>query len=141
MKSKRILTKIDEMEQYLRELREIIPESFEVYKASIEKRRAIERLLQITIEAVMDTCALLVKEMKLGLPSAEEDFLEKLKDEEVLSPSLVKKLKSMRGFRNILFHGYSKIKEDKVWNILMEKIKDFEEFKKEVILHIKKEKK
>lgn len=141
MKSKRILTKIDEMEQYLRELREIIPESFEVYKASIEKRRAIERLLQITIEAVMDTCALLVKEMKLGLPSAEEDFLEKLKDEEVLSPSLVKKLKSMRGFRNILVHGYSKIREEKVWNILMENIKDFEEFKKEVILHIKKEKK
>ena len=89
----------------------------------------------------MDTCALLVKEMKLGLPSAEEDFLEKLKGVEVLSPSLVKKLKSMRGFRNILVHGYSKIREEKVWNILMENIKDFEEFKKEVILHIKKEKK
>ena len=137
MDSERILTKIDEIDQYLKELHEIMPESFEDYKSSIEKRRAVERLLQITIEAVLDTCALLVKDLKLGLPSVEEDFLEKLRNK-VFSASLVKKLKAMRGFRNILVHGYSKINDEKVWNILIENLKDFEKFKREVILLLKK---
>jgi len=35
---------------------------------------------------------MLVKELRLGLPSVEEDFLEKLKGN-VLEPSLVEKLR------------------------------------------------
>jgi uncharacterized protein YutE (UPF0331/DUF86 family) len=132
MDKERIYAKMDEMEQYLKELQEIIPDSFESYKASIEKKRAIERLLQITIEAVMDICAMLVKELRLGLPSVEEDFLEKLK-ENVLDPSLVEKLKEMKGFRNILVHGYSKIEDDKVFEILSKKLEDFQDFKMEVL--------
>lgn len=132
MDKERIYVKMDEMEQYLKELQEIIPDSFESYKASIEKKRAIERLLQITIEAVMDICAMLVKELRLGLPSVEEDFLEKLK-ENVLDPSLVEKLKEMKGFRNILVHGYSKIEDDKVFEILSKKLEDFQDFKMEVL--------
>jgi len=132
MDKERIYAKMDEMDQYLKELQEVIPDSLESYKASIEKKRATERLLQITIEAVMDICAMLVKELRLGLPSVEEDFLEKLK-ENVLEPSLVKKLKEMRGFKNILVHGYSKIDDERVFEILSEKLKDFQGFRMEVL--------
>ena len=44
----RTLAKIDTLDGYLRELRTIAPASFEEY-TTIEKRRACERLLQVSI--------------------------------------------------------------------------------------------
>lgn len=132
MDKKRILAKLDEIDQYLGELEEVIPGSCGEYKSSVEKRRAAERLLQITIEAVMDTCALLVKELKLGLPSAEEEFLEKLKGK-VLEPATIDNLKKMKSFRNILVHGYAKINDEKVFEILEDRLSDFDDFKRQVL--------
>lgn len=68
MDHERVLTRIDELDGYLRELHEIMPTSFEDYK-KIEKRRACERLLQVSIECVIDMCALIVAGFRLGLPS------------------------------------------------------------------------
>ena len=53
----RVLAKIDALDGYLRELHEILPASFEEYQR-IEKRRACERLLQVSIECVIDLCGL-----------------------------------------------------------------------------------
>ncbi|MCS7274912.1 MAG: hypothetical protein NZ610_05890 [Candidatus Bipolaricaulota bacterium] len=47
----RILGKLDELEGYLHELRQIAPAVLEEYQQSIEKRRACERLLQIAPSA------------------------------------------------------------------------------------------
>ena len=74
MDRERILAKIDELNQYIAELEAIMPQNFEEYVESIEERRACERLLQIAIECILDICALLVKELKLGLPSREGYF-------------------------------------------------------------------
>lgn len=57
MDKERIYAKMDEMEQYLKEIHEVVPDSLEDYRDSIEKKRATERLLQITIGAVMDICS------------------------------------------------------------------------------------
>lgn len=116
MDKERIYIKIDEMDQYLREIDEIMPSSSTEYIHDLVKRRALERLLQITIEAVMDISAILVKEMKLGLPYQEEDFLDKMSGT-VLNPDLVMKLRKMKGFRNVLVHGYSQIDNQRVYEI------------------------
>lgn len=131
MDRERILAKLDEVEQYLSEIYTNMPQSYEEYKANPLLRRAMERLLQITIEACIDTCAILVKEMKLGLPSSDEDFIDKLKDK-VLSEENVSNLKMMRKFRNILVHGYAKIDDCKVFKILKENMTDIEKFLDEV---------
>lgn len=49
----KILIKIDQMKGYLTELEKVLPENYEDYK-TIEKRRSTERLLQLSIEAVID---------------------------------------------------------------------------------------
>jgi len=136
MDKERILTKLDEMGQYLGELQEIIPDSFEAYQASVETRRAAERLLQITIESAMDTCFLLVKGLKLGLPAEEEEFLGKLKGK-VLKPSTVERLKGMKRFRNLLVHGYARIDNERVFEILEHGLEVFEDFKEQVLKFLK----
>lgn len=131
MDKERILAKLDEVEQYLSEIYANMPQSYEEYRANPILKRAMERLLQITIEACIDTCAILVKEMKLGLPSSDEDFIDKLKGK-VLSEENVSNLKMMKKFRNVLVHGYAKIDDYKVFKILNDNMEDIEKFIDEI---------
>jgi len=128
----RILSRIDELDGYLQEIHEIMPTSFEEYK-SIEKRRACERLLQVSIESVIDICALIVTGLRLGLPSEEDDLFEKLAQAEIISSSIKETLNRMKAFRNILVHEYGRIDDRLVYEVLKNNLNDFEEFKKEIL--------
>ena len=68
MDKERILSKIDDIDGYLSELEGIIPKSFEEYKNSIRDKRACERLLQISIESMIDVCNLFVSDLKFQTP-------------------------------------------------------------------------
>lgn len=129
----RILAKIDELRGYLRELMQIQPKSFQEYSSSIEKRRSTERLLQISIECVMDVCSLLVSKFRLGLPTSEEDILDKVESAGVLEVATIRNVRRMRAFRNILVHRYAKIDDRTIYDVLMEKLPDFETFIEETL--------
>ncbi|HDN83089.1 MAG TPA: DUF86 domain-containing protein [Candidatus Altiarchaeales archaeon] len=136
MDKERILSKIDELDNYLMELEEIIPENFEIYRKNIEKKRACERLLQILIECTIDICFILVKELKLGLPSDEEDIFKKLEDANIITSDMVKILRGMRGFRNILVHRYGKVDDMLVFENL-NRLNDFKKFKKQILTFLR----
>ena len=128
----RILAKIDELEGYQRELLQIAPDSIDEYH-KIEKKRACERLLQISIETVIDVCHLMVKGLRLGLPAEEDDLFEKLAAAGMISQGMKEKTKRMKGFRNILVHRYGDIDDRIVYEMATERLGDFEAFKKEVL--------
>lgn len=134
----RVLAKLDELEGYLRELRQIAPKRFEEYEASIEKRRACERLLQIAVEAVLDVCALLVRGLRLGVPAEEDDLFDKLQQAKVLSEEMVQTLRRMRRFRNLLVHEYGRIDDRLVFEIIQTRLEDFEAFKREILNALQK---
>ena len=134
----RVLAKLDELESYLRELRQVAPPTFDAYQRSLEKRRACERLLQIAVEAVIDVCALLVKGLRLGLPGEEDDVFEKLQQAGVLSEAMVQTLRRMRRFRNLLVHEYGQIDDRLVFEILQTHLGDFEAFRDEVVQALKR---
>lgn len=127
----RVLSKLDELDSYTSELESVMPKSYEEYVNSIEKKRSCERLLHILIECVIDICALMVKGLRLGLPAEEEDLFEKLEKEKIISREMKGKLKSMRGFRNILVHRYAEVDDELIFENLGS-INDFKEFRKEI---------
>jgi uncharacterized protein YutE (UPF0331/DUF86 family) len=128
----RILSRLDELQGYLRELRSIQPSDLEEFRR-IEKRRACERLLQISIETVVDVCHLLVSGLRLGLPGEEDDLFSKLEEAGLLSPGFVETLRRMKGFRNILVHEYGRIDERIVYDMATTRLGDFEAFRREVL--------
>lgn len=133
----RILNKIDELDLYLRELRTIMPQTYEEYSGSIEKKRSCERLLHILIECTIDICALIVKGLRLGLPAEEDDLFEKLEKEKIISAQMEKKLKAMRGFRNVLVNRYREVDDELVFENLRY-VNDFNNFRKEIIKFLEK---
>ena len=132
----RILIKIDQLEGYLKELREILPADFTGYQ-KIERRRACERLLQVSIEAVIDICHLLVAGLRLGIAAEEDDLFEKLKGAGIISLETAEVLKEMKGFRNILVHEYTRIDDKIVYEIAKTRLADFEAFKQQVLQFLK----
>jgi uncharacterized protein YutE (UPF0331/DUF86 family) len=133
----RVLSKIDELDNYLKELEQIIPKSLEEYEHSIKDKRACERLLQILIETVIDILNILNSQLKLGLPSEEEDLIQKIYKKGIISRELKKILLEMKGFRNIIVHKYGEVDDELVFEILSKKISDFEKFRKEIIKYLK----
>lgn len=136
MDKERILAKIDRLDRYLQELKDIMPENFEIYQ-KIEKKRACERLLQVSIESVLDICAQVVIELRLGLPSEEDEIFEKLEQAKIISSATRETLKRMRGFRNILVHEYGHINDRLVYDVLKNNMDDFNSIRKEIIAALK----
>lgn len=131
----KIFSKIDELNKYLDELEEIKPSSYEEYEESIEKKRACERLLQISIETVIDISQILVSELKLGIPEDEDVIFEKLSKKKIISKNLEKILKRMKGFRNILVHKYGEVNDELVYENF-DKLEDFNKFIEEITKHL-----
>ncbi len=128
----RILAKIDELDAYLGELKQIAPLGYDEYQ-QIEKKRSCERLLQLCVECVIDVCKLIVVQLRLGLPSEENDLFAKLEDKGLLSHQVAEVVRQMRGFRNILIHEYAAIDNELVYTYVNARLGDFESFKKEIL--------
>lgn len=127
----RVLGKLDQLQAYLAELQAILPPDFEGYRR-VETRRACERLIQIAIEAAIDTCGLLVAGMRLGLPGEEDDLFEKLAAAGVVAEEMAGGLRRMKGLRNILVHEYARVDDRIVHETLRSGLPDLEEFARQV---------
>ena len=134
----RILAKIDQLDAYIAELKGIVPESFAEYQR-VEKKRACERLLQVSIEVVIDICNLLVSGLRLGLPAEEEDLFRKLLNAGIVNKEMRDRLREMRGFRNILVHEYAQVDDRIVYEAVKTKLEDFALFRREVLEFLKSE--
>lgn len=119
---------MESLESYLSEASKIIPQKKQDYIDSFEKQLATERLLQISIELVIDISLLLIKFLKLGVPKDEENIFEKLSHHF----KNVETYKEMKRFRNILVHRYGGIDSDIVYFNATNNLKDFYKFIDEV---------
>ena len=128
MNKTKILIKLDQLEQYLAKYPEIVPASEEIYVKSFEKQLAVERLLQITIEIMIDISMMLIKHKNLGLPADEDDVFNKLQ------PYMkeIELYKEMKRFRNLLVHRYGDVNDKLVYYNATNHIDDFYIFITEV---------
>jgi uncharacterized protein YutE (UPF0331/DUF86 family) len=129
----RILAKLDELDGYGRELRQIVPQTFEEYLQKVEKRRATERLLQISVECILDVCHLFVSGLRLGLPAQEDDLVSRMDAAGLISPDLAGLLRRMRRFRNILVHEYGEVDDHIVFEMARERLADLVRFRGEIL--------
>jgi len=135
----RINDKIKELEEYLQELSEIIPENFEEYKNSFEKRAACERYFEKIIETVVDLSFIFIKENNLNPPEDEEGVFKVLFNEEIISERLCEKLKDAKGMRNFIIHQYEKIDDEVVFDVIKDELlSDIEDFLNQIKKFMKK---
>ncbi len=127
-----IRIKLQEMGESIALVREHLPDSVDAFLELGMVRDGIYERIEYAIENVFGICAILNTDLVLGVPGADEDLLEHLRQRGVISPVMQARLKAMRGFRNIVVHRYGAINNALAFSILQEYLGDFALFRQEI---------
>ena len=118
----RIKDKIKEIEEYVDQLKEMVPESLEEYKSNREKKAACERYVEKIVEAVTDLAFLIIKTKKMRIPEDDADAFTILLENKIIDNGLAMRLKNAKGMRNIISHQYGKVDDEIVFEAITEDI-------------------
>lgn len=128
----RIIDKIDEIENYIEELAEIVPENYKNYK-NLKTKAACERYFEKIIEAVTDLAFLIISENRFKIPEDDKGAFDILMANGIISENLAEKLKDAKGMRNLLAHKYGTVDDEIVFDSITNELeKDVLEFIKEI---------
>jgi len=114
----RIKDKIDEIEKYLFELEDIVPDKIKDYKNDNVIRAACERYFEKIVESVTDLSFIIILTKKLNIPQDDINAFSILKENEIIDDNLYNKLKQAKGMRNILAHQYGVVDDNVVFQAL-----------------------
>lgn len=101
-------------------------------------RRAIERYLQLAIEATLDISDQIINEENLRKPTEYKDNILILGEQGILPKSFAVRFSHAAGFRNILVHDYVRLDKEKVYEHFKKDAADIEKFTKFILLYLKK---
>lgn len=129
----RIKDKTEEIEKYVSELDEIIPENYEEYLNDIKSKAACERYAEKIVQAITDLAFLVIKDRKLISPESDIEAFSILSSNNIISIELADRLQDAKGMRNILAHEYGEVDDEIVFNAISSELReDSKEFVKSV---------
>lgn len=129
---KSLFAVITERVNYLREMSKEFPNISSFKKADHKFISAIERDLQVAIEACMDIGKVIISEKKLRPPESMKDICAVLFENGFIDNRMLSALDRMVGTRNILVHRYEKIDLEIIYGILKRHLQDFQRFIKQI---------
>ena len=130
---KSLVATVSERIRYLEEMgREF--SSFSAFRrADYKTMAAIERDLEVAIEACIDIGKIIISEKGLRPPESMRDVCQVLYENNFIDKKTLKNLEGMVGLRNILVHLYEKIDAEIIYGVLKRHLKDFNRYLKQIL--------
>lgn len=129
--------KLARLDEYLRYLRQIQKASKAKFLNDFFIFGSAERYLQLAIEVLLDVGKLLIVSGEFRRPESNQEIFESLAERKVVSAMLLKRLAGIANFRNILVHDYEKINRGIIYQKVQKNLRDFVNFKKQVLKFLK----
>ena len=133
-----IQSKIARIRRNLKELQKLGALSYKAYAANILNTATAERLLQVSIEAMLDIGSHIVAEKALGEPLEYRSVFTILLKAGVLPKNLEKSLMDLVGLRNRIVHLYEEVDPKKIHQFLSRDLSDFDVFIRVITKYLKK---
>lgn len=121
-------TKLDSLQTYLADLRDIQPANFEAFEQDKMLRRYAERMLHMTIDSCIQIGIEILTGEGLRAPENFHDVFNVLGDHGILSPLLVNSMTLMVELRNLLVYEYDVVDHMMVYSVLKRRLDDLQEF-------------
>lgn len=137
MSIERIISKFEKIQENIELIRSNLPSDFEEFSKMGLKKDGIYKRLEYSIELSMDIIAIINSDFKFGIPNGTPDLIQRLRKHQFISEKTADMLKSMKSFRNILVHIYGEIDDTIVYDILTERLDDFELIKDEILVKLR----
>ena len=91
-------------------------------------RAAVERYLYLVVQSTIDLAEAIIAYKKFRKPATFAESFYILDEMHLITPVMREKMIKMTGFRNIIAHEYIKINYDILYDVLLNKLADIEEF-------------
>jgi uncharacterized protein YutE (UPF0331/DUF86 family) len=86
------------------------------------------RILQVSIEAMLDISHHIISRRHLGTPKTYRETIELLEQAGIIPNKMLPTLTKMVKFRNRAVHLYDKITDEEIYQIIQHHLVDFEDF-------------
>ena len=133
-----ILRKVENLKEYVDELRLADDITWEKYKKSIRDRAFVERYIHMAIQTVFDITRHIISYKGWKVPENYRETFSILAEGEVLPDEKVSIFQNMSSFRNLLVHHYDKVDDEVVFGIFKNKLGDFDLFREYILEYLKK---
>lgn len=134
----KIRSKIQIINDNLAKLNVIKSKNIDEFLESPFLSDAAIRLLQVSIEAMLDISHHLVSRELLGTPKSYRETIEMLALAGILPKEKLPTFINMVNFRNRAVHMYDKINDEEVYQIIEYNLSDFDDFIKSIIQFLSK---
>lgn len=101
-------------------------------EADATLKGAVERYLYLVVQSTIDLAEAVISFNDFRKPLTYRESFDILCEEKVITPALNKKMLAMTGFRNIIAHDYETVDFGITYDVLIEGVKDIEDFVKAV---------
>ena len=118
------------LEKYYSRIKKYIPETRDALKNNWERQKALERMLQVMIEIMIDISDRIISIKGLPAPPTSSESLSQLEDMGIIKSAA--DYASMVRFRNFIVHRYEDIDIDILFDILTKNLSDFKKFINEI---------
>ncbi|MGB9776960.1 MAG: type VII toxin-antitoxin system HepT family RNase toxin [Anaerolineae bacterium] len=123
---------------YLKQERDRV-RSFQEYVENVRLKKAVERSLQVAVEACLDIGRRLIALEGFRYPEDNRDVFQVLYEEGVVPEGLLPALIDMARFRNLIVHDYARIDDAKVYGILKKRLSDFDAYARAIAAYLEQE--
>jgi len=133
-----VLDRISIIKNSLKRLKEISKLSKQEFKNNDDYFAIAEHHLRRSLEAVIDLGRHICVKEDLGQPQDYTEVFDILNNGGVLSKEFTENIRGMAGYRNRLVHMYNQIDREEIYQILQERLDDFDIFTNEIMNYINK---
>lgn len=123
---------------YLEELNNAQDINWNKYLRDNRSRRFVERILQITIEAMIDIGQHIISDEGLREPQSYRDVFNVLAENNIIPKDELIEYEKIASFRNILVHHYEKVDDSIVYDIFKNHLVDIERYISHILVWIEK---
>ena len=123
---------------YLKQERDRV-RSFREYVENVRLKKAVERSLQVAVEACLDIGRRLIALEGFRYPEDNKDVFQVLYEEGVVLEDLLPALVEMARFRNLIVHDYARVDDAKVYGILKKRLTDFDAYARAIAAYLERE--
>jgi len=127
-----IRAKIAVVQERVRRLSTFTGLSFESYLKDLTTRDAVERNIEVAIQACIDIARIIIKLEGLREPEDNKGVFVVLAENGIVGEDSLRFLIPMAGTRNVLVHGYDKIDDAIIFSVLKKHLSDFKTFLKQI---------
>ena len=134
--TERLRSLLDRLRDAEKELRRLRSVGAEALRDDIDRMNSVKYLFVVAAEIAIDTSQHIIAAEALDAPGTFADVFRVLGDTRWLSTDLAETFGDIARFRNLLVHGYADVDDDRVLQILSDRLDDLTAFRQHIAANL-----